>query len=181
MPGSRAGEVMQDKNINRYASYINMDQADFDKLRLAFKKDDVDEMRNILNRSLREPSIEKLMYIYDGIIKEMTKKVIIQNTSMIPKGERKMIKSASLKPYLPQIKPDNKKATSKIIRQKQSSGTSYNRYSPVRYKKMQVTFFKNHDNLSNKQLHVKYNQVFPSRSYSSIVSKKYRLRKKVKK
>ena len=179
----RKGDIMQEKNINRFASYINISSDEFPKLRKAFTDADVDSMRRILSNNMPYASIDKLLHmeVYDGIIKEITKKVILQNKTLVPRGEKKILKSASLRPSSPDVKAQKQRVTSRRISQVQSSGTTYNRYSPVRYKGMQETFFRNHSNLSNKDLHVKYNEVFPSRSYSSIVSKKYRLKNKGKK
>ena len=169
----RDREILLDKEVTRISSFVNIEKSDLLDLQDALDKDDDFRMRSILKSNTYEQFVDNVLAVYDPLVKEMAKKVISQNAHLLDGKEKKGNFQEKLKPaYSPY---QRKKITTKRVTQRQKTGVSYSRNVPISYKKIQITFFRNHANLSNRALVTKYNKVFAVRSASSIVSKRYRV------
>lgn len=176
MKGIRSVEVIEDRNITRYASYFNGDVNTIKELEKAYNNDDVDTMRNLITSNTIYDFIDSLMRIYDGVIKEVTKKILDSNSMFLSGTGQQSFNKGFFKPSVKPVK--RKPATTKKIVQKQKSGRKYARSKPTQYSRAELTFMKNNYDKSNKELVRLHNEYFPTRSSSSILSKKYRLLKK---
>jgi len=178
---SRQVEVLDDKNVRRFASYVKIKDDDLEKLRKAKTDGDIDTMFSILQANSLFDVNSNLMGTYTSLINELAGKVLDANASRLDDAGKRQARMGEFKPKVappPRRKPVT---TVKITQRQKPSGTPYKRSKPVAYKKSETTFIKNNFDLSNKQLVTTYNQYFPTRSASSIITKKYRVKRRKKK
>jgi len=176
---SRSAQVMRDNNVKRFASYTNFSQDQVTKLEKAFEDDDQQQMAQIIGNNTEEYFVPNLMKVYRPVIKEMAKKILDANAHKLSPGMKRLKRAGKLKP---KIKPVTRKnvgyATRKQVTQKQKvTGKIYSRSKPTRFSKRELTFLSSRTNLNNKDLIKQYNYNFAKRSGSSIVTKKYRLKR----
>jgi len=177
--GDRRGELITPQYLRRSASYMNQNisSEDINELAKAVDNSDLDAMREIIERNAQEDHIRKLIYVdsYNMFVEQLSEELITLNRFKL--GEDRYVK-AQAGAYNPIVDENAGYATTLKIRQKQkSSNKEYERSKPIRFSRTENLFFKRNINLSLKDIQVKFNQIFPKRTKSSIATKYYRSRK----
>ena len=135
-------------------------------------------MRETISKYATEDFLSNLMSIYDSTIIEITKKILGNNMSLID-GDGKVSEEA-FKPKIappPKKKPSIYKDVGQIEQKQKGTGKVYSRNKPVKWKEPEINFIKSNQGKSNEELVRLFNIYFPNRTASSIITKKYRVRK----
>ena len=175
--------LLDDKNITRFASYVNINNKDLEKLRIAHNNEDIDIMFDLISANSAYDINETLMSLSnyrEELTLAIAKKVLtIHSHKLSPEGAREF-KGGVYRPAVPPVKrPAYQKAiTRKTVTQKQRSGRTYTRTKPTKFSKAENTYIHNNLEISNKEFVINYNKIFPNRTASSLTTKKYRVKKK---
>ena len=176
---SRKTEITDDRNLNRFASYVRLNNTDATKLLEAFNSKDHDEMFNILRANSVFDVNENLMEVYLGLVEELTKKVLDVNSNLLGKEGEKQAKLGEFKPVIKPPKRIKPRKVKQITQTSARQGT-YKRGKPKKFSKAETTYLRNNLDLNNRILTTQFNKLFQPRTKSSLVTKKYRLTKKKK-
>ena len=175
---SREGEVLSDRNVTRYASYVRIDEKSLNDLAKAKNDGNINRMFEVLKANSIFGVNSNLMDVYDSLAEEITNKVLDANASRLSKEGLRQAKIGAFKPSIPP--PKVRVATKKTIEQptKKGSKVRYKRSYPTKFNKREITYLRNNQSMNNKDLVITFNNYFPNRSTSSILTKKYRIKKK---
>lgn len=179
MKQDRTNEVLSDSSVTRYASYASLSDDDLRRLERAYDEEDYQEQHRILKRNMihnDSTSVGRLMDVYPDLVERLTKKVLKSNYDRLSPDGKRIAKRGDLNASIPMRREYIRE---KVI-QRQSSGTEYSRAQPLRYSRPELHLIMLNSNLSNDKLYDLHKQLYGNkhRSKSSIVSQKYRMRKK---
>ena len=175
---NRSAEVKTPNEQTRMTKYFSANKNNINRLAQAFKNDDINTMREILYENSENSFIGKLYSIYDAEFKESIVKTILRKNSSMIEDKDYLTKGK----YEPRYKISDrvqkfkKKLPKKRIKQKSRKGKTYKRSKPKRFSKREIQFLRFNKQVKNKELVNRFNKLFPNRSKSSIVSKKYRVK-----
>jgi len=182
MKRSRSGQVNKPTEQNRMSKYFHATKDNIKHLSNAYKSEDIESMREVLAQNTDTGFLGNLYKIYDADFKEgIVKTILRKNYNMLPKEDRELEFKKKLKPKYQvsnrvlRFKQRQFKQR-KQIKQVSKSGKVYTRTKPKRFSTKEVKFLKINKGLKSKELVKRYNKLFVNRTYSSIVSKKNRVK-----
>ena len=177
---SRSVEVLKDREITRFASYFNATPETVSNVERGIETGDSEVVRNVISQSSSYEFVGLLMQIYNSTIMEIGRKILDNNKQFLTPTGRRLAKFGAYKQTIAPIKQQRPVTIKRVSQKQRYTGKEYSRHKPTSFKKRELTFLKNNSNKSNKELVRLFNSYFPNRTYSGLVSKKYRIVKKYK-
>lgn len=182
MVQNKLNDLLTPKALKQNSGYISagISEDDINELADAYENKDYATMHKILSENTDENHIKMITQMdnYKPFTEELSAVVISQNRSKLKEDRVTRQKAGAYKPTIQNVLTPRKSASKEKIKQKQGEGKKeYERSKPVNFKESETKFLERaiDKGLKGDALVKRYNQIYPTRSASSILTKKSRI------